>query len=362
MVRKIEDSNSTNDMLYNIRLFMQYVHKRFWLLKITLLLGIIAGVAYYFIQKPKYEAICTFILEERSAGSGGLAGLASQFGVSLGDLGSGGSIFAGDNILNILKSKKVVRQVLLSPVNIDSDSSKSLADYYLGTIEAHDSQQQIFSLSSSRLGITEDNMTAFQDSILNSIYNKLIEENISTEKVSRQGTIIKVQVTAEDDVFARLMSEGLVNEASRLYLNIRVGSAQENINKLQKRSDSLLLLLNNRTFHAAVSQPLDINPGIRSAVVPVEIANRDKTIVATLYAEVTKNLEASKLLLAQQTPVIELLDRPEQLLHNNKRSLIFLLFVSLSAAGLIYMTSVFILFLVQQALGQLESQNSANSK
>jgi uncharacterized protein involved in exopolysaccharide biosynthesis len=85
--------------------------------------------------------------------------------------------------------------------------------------------------------------------------------------------------------------------------------------------------LNNKSFAAAARQPLDINPGIRTAIVPVEIATRDKTVLATLYAEVTKNLEASKLLLSQQTPVIQLLDQPEHLLDDNKKGLLFLLIV-----------------------------------
>ena len=76
-----------------------------------ILVGFALGTVFYYRQKPKYRAVCTFILEEKSSGGGGLSGLASQFGLNIGSL-SGGSIFSGDNIINILKSKKVVEQVL----------------------------------------------------------------------------------------------------------------------------------------------------------------------------------------------------------------------------------------------------------
>ena len=109
-------------------------------------------------------------------------------------------------------------------------------------------------------------------------------------------------------------------------------------------------MLNNKSYRVAASQLLDINPGIRTAAVPVEIASRDKTVLTTLYAEVVKNLEASKLLLSQQTPVIQVLDRPSYLLDGHKKSLFFILFVSLFIAELIFLIGNFISFLLFKPL------------
>jgi hypothetical protein len=69
--------------------------------------------------------------------------------------------------------------------------------------------------------------------------------------------------------------------------------------------------LNNRTYTAASSQQqlVDINPALRTVPIAAEISTREKTIVATLYAEVVKNLELSKTLLNQETPVIEVVDQ-----------------------------------------------------
>jgi hypothetical protein len=75
---------------------------------------------------------------------------------------------------------------------------------------------------------------------------------------------------------------------------------------------------------------------------------RDKTVLGTLYAEVTKNLEASKMLLSQQTPVIELLDKPEHLLKDLKKSLLFCLVVFSALTGFFYLILSFILFFWKQ--------------
>jgi hypothetical protein len=166
-------------------------------------------------------------------------------------------------------------------------------------------------------------LTPLQDSVLNVIYETLINNNFYADRTSKQGSIIKVQITAASSVFARLMSERLVGEASALYFDIKTGTAEANIQQLQRRSDSLLVALNRKSYSAAASQPIDLNPALRTAVVNSEIETRDKTVLATLYAEVVKNLEASKLMLSQQSPVIQVLDRPEYLLKDMKKGMKF---------------------------------------
>src|SRR5687767_7020092 len=107
-----EDYYSLGEIVNNIMSFLRYLRKKWWMLVLSMLLGAGLGVAYYIMQKPKYEAVTTFILEEKSMSNNGLAGLASQFGLNMGNLTGGGSIFSGDNILDILTSKKVVQEVL----------------------------------------------------------------------------------------------------------------------------------------------------------------------------------------------------------------------------------------------------------
>ena len=347
MIEKKENS-SLHELINTARIFYRYLLRRWWLALIFILAGIAMGTAYYYRQKPKYIAVCTFILEEKSGTSGGLSGLASQFGLNIGGL-SGGSIFSGDNILNILKSKKVVEEVLLTRTGETSLGKTTLADLYLDFTGLRASMQKKPRLANINFS-DSGQLNPTQDSILNAVYEGIVKNNLSADRTSKQGSIIQVQVTASNSVFARLMTERLVDAASKLYLDLRIGNAQSNIRQLQRRSDSLLMLLNNKSYSAAASQPLDINPGIKTAAVPVEIAMRDKTVLGTLYAEVTKNLEASKMLLSQETPVIELLDRPESLLKDMRKSLFFSLVVFTALTAFIYLTLSFSLFFWKQNL------------
>jgi len=345
MEAKTEVSYSLSDVIQNLKGFINHMIRKWWLLLVFVVAGAALGGVYYSMQKNKYKAITTFILEEKSPSGGGLAGLASQFGINLGGLGGGGSLFAGDNILSILKSKKVVQNVLLRQVGDTAANNGTIADLYLEFTGLKKKWSQKPHLAGINFASVKGEMDPVYDSVLNFIQEDFVKNNLYVERTTKQGSIIKVQVNSGNSLFARLMAEGLVDEAARLYLDIKTGTAEANIASLQHRSDSLLALLNRKSFTAAATQQIDPNPALRTAIVPTEIATRDKTVLATLYAEVTKNLEASKLILSQQTPVIQLLDRPPYLLDNNKKGILFLTVVFGFIAGLLYIGVSFLLFL-----------------
>lgn len=332
-----KDYFTLGEIINNFRSFGRYLRKRWYMLVLALVAGITLGTVYCFKQKPKYVAITTFILEEKSAGGGGLAGLASQFGFDLGGLTGGGSIFAGDNILDILESRKIIQKVLLSEVE---NSNKTLADIFLDSYGWKKRWSEVDSLKDINFNSAIEGrpLSRKQDSVLNLVHQYLIKKALQVERVNKKGTIIKVQLQSVNDLFAMHMTNRLVDEASKLYLHIKTGTAQANIDRMQHRSDSLLALLNNKSYRAAASEMLDLNPGISTASVPKEIASRDKAVVATLYTEVTKNLEASKMLLSQQTPIIQVLDEPHLPLVDEKNSQVVVIAIGIFISLLLMTT------------------------
>jgi uncharacterized protein involved in exopolysaccharide biosynthesis len=61
----------------------------------------------------------------------------------------------------------------------------------------------------------------------------------------------------------------------------------------------------------------------------MELTQRDKTIAMSIYGELVKQLELSKWALAQQTPVIQILDMPKYPLEDNKFKFIVYLLVGI---------------------------------
>lgn len=123
----------TDKIRLMISCYMLHLRKKGAVMLLFVVLGVAAAFAWNFTATPIYQAKCSFVLEEKSGGGGGIAGLASQFGFDFGSLGGGsGNFFSGDNINDIIGSSTVMDEVLLSK----TDSATTLADLYLNASEA----------------------------------------------------------------------------------------------------------------------------------------------------------------------------------------------------------------------------------
>jgi uncharacterized protein involved in exopolysaccharide biosynthesis len=340
MQDNIKDNYSLRDVFGAVAALLRYLVKKSGLILAFVIAGGAIGFGLGILEKPKYEAVITFILEEKSMGGGGLAGIASQFGLDLGSVGGGASIFAGDNILDILRSKAILQKVLLSRVDPKESDSTTLADMYLSfknwKKKWSAETQALINFNSGKKDIP---LTAKQDSVLNRIYVALLKKSLSVDRINKKGSIIRVIVVSENSRFAQLMTERLVEEAGKMYLGIKTGIAQANIDRMQRRADSLLAQLNSKSYSVAAATNLDVNPGLKGLVVPTEIATRDKTVIGILYTEISKNLEISKMLLSQQTPAMQILDKPFLSLEDKSYGKLVLTFLG-SFIFLIFATMV----------------------
>jgi hypothetical protein len=305
------------DVIESIKRFFSYLRSQSKLIALCGLVGLVLPLIYRALQKPAYAASTTFILEEKSATGGGLAGIASQVGLDLGSLGSGSSLFTGDNILDIIKSRVIIEKVLLTPIS--GNSGKTLADLYLefSGMGADLPAPVSFAIPSVA-------HTVYQDSVLYVMYEQIAKKNVSVDRLNKKGSIFKIVTVSQNQVFSKNFAERLLKETTTYYVNVKTSSALANVKRLQARGDSLLRVLNAKSYNAASFQILDPNVAFKSMSVPAEVSSRDKSIVFSIYAEVTKNLEMSRIALVSQTPVIQLLDVPKYPLMDDRKSYLFL--------------------------------------
>jgi uncharacterized protein involved in exopolysaccharide biosynthesis len=323
-------------VLDEVKAFVQYLFSQIKLFLVLIVAGLLLGLGYYFWQKPQYVGKASFILEEKSGGmGGGISGLASQFGFDIGSLTGSAGLFAGDNILDILKSRTIIEKVLLTKIDTTKGvNGKTLADLYLEWSKlkqkwSDDKQLSTLNFTGSIAGKPN---TRLQDSVLLVIYQKLIKKNVSVERLNKKGSIIEVTASSQSETFSKLFTERLVFETIKMYVDLKTSVAAKNIIRLEKRSDSLMSLLNTKSYKSASLQILDANAAYKLAAVPVEVTQRDKSVTYALYSEVMKNLEASRMAIAAQTPVINLLDNAKYPLEDLRKEMLLLLLIG-AAAG-----------------------------
>lgn len=321
------------DVIESIKRFFHYLRSQFKLIALFAVIGLVLPLIYRAQQKPAYAASTTFILEEKSANGGGLAGLASQVGLDLGSLGSGSSLFTGDNILDIIKSRVIIEKVLMTPIS--GNSGKTLADLYLEFSGLGERLPTPVSFAITADSVAAPSHSVYQDSVLYVMYEQIAKKNVSVDRLNKKGSIFKIVTVSQNQVFSKNFAERLLKETTTYYVNVKTSTAAANVKRLQARGDSLLRVLNAKSYNAASFQILDPNVAFKSMSVPAEVSSRDKSIVFSIYAEVTKNLEMSRIALVSQTPVIQLLDVPKFPLMDDRKSYVFLGFAGLLAGLLV---------------------------
>lgn len=306
-----EDEVTLKSLILKIQEWVKYLLSK-WI--IIFLAGVIcAGLGFFYAYKTKvnYRAKLTFVLEDnKQGGIGSYSNLASQFGIDLGGSSSSG-VFAGDNIMGFMMSRLMVEKTLLYSINVDG-KVMSLADFYLSFNHikdkwANDPLMKNFSLPPTS---NRSMFTLQQDSVLQTIYEKILKGNLKIEKPDKKLSFIAVQCISPNETFSKKFTEILVSEATQFYIDTKTKRSKSNVDKLQAKADSLELLLNKKTYSAARAQDINMNPARRAATVNIELDTRDKMVLQTMYGEVLKNLEISKMSMAEEMPVIQIIDTP----------------------------------------------------
>jgi hypothetical protein len=342
-VTNMDDEISLKELINKFNQVIYYLRKQWWKIFIVASLGGLMGFFYAYSKPITYSATLSFVVEEGKSSSAGLAAIAGQFGLDVGGA-NGTGLLNGENLLLFLKSNELVKQTLLT--NYDSTTRYSLADKYADVYGLREKW-----LKSSKVGkavyfpISEGRVvfTRLQDSLLMTITSQLIKKELVIERPEKKATFITVQTTMRDELLSKFFCERLVQKATEIYVQSKIKRQKNNVDRLQKRSDSIGAILNNKTFVSASDQEkiLDINPASRTSTVNAEISGREKMMLATIYGEVVKNLEISKLQLSQETPSIQIIDPVGLPLNKNKIG-----FLTSSIIGFIIFSAFYIFFLV----------------
>jgi hypothetical protein len=276
------------------------------------IIGGALGFAYFLIVKPTYNARLTFVVEEaKQSGGGMLSALAGQFGVDIGGMAGTSGVLAGDNVQELLKSRFLIKKVLLSKSPIDS--SVSIADSYAKEYGWLKDWTQPVAVGSK-------NLTRYQDSLLQIMIKRVLEKELSISKPDKKLGFFELNIVNKNELLSQVICQQLIKEATIFYIDTKTRRLKVNVDRLQHKSDSLEFLLNKKTFSTLAQNQdmLNLNPAYTTAGADLEISNRDKIMISSIYSEVVKNLEISKTALIQETPTVQIVDQPELPLKKNE--------------------------------------------
>lgn len=317
-------------------------------------IGAISGFVYSKTKKVNFKAKITFILEDNKVGNSGLAGLASvagQFGVDVSN-GNGSGVLSNDNIMLYFKSPSLAKEVLISP--LDTINNQTFFDRYIKTYGLKSEWEKVIPKDIFEKINSFNNISRQQDSLIQIVVDKILSDQFEVTKPDKKASLIDVVIKMEDELLAKKYCEKIVEVVSERYIKMKVQRQSNSVNKLQNRADSIMKLLNQKTFSSLSIQnkstTMDINPLYKTnSSVDLETTIRDKSLLSSLFSSVVQNLEIAKFTLNQETPVFQIIDTPVLPLKKEKISTVI---TTLSFAfGFFMITIVF--FIVKRNIAKI---------
>jgi uncharacterized protein involved in exopolysaccharide biosynthesis len=308
-----EDEISLKELILKIKDWYRFLLTKWIVIVAAGIIGGAIGVGYTFTQKATYTASLSFALEDEKQGGGGLSGalgLASSLGIDLG--GSAGGAFSGANLIELMKSRNIVEKSLLNPITVNG-KTQSFAQYYINFNELNKNWDEKPLLKGIEFAPDADRskFTLQQDSILGNIYSSVLQM-LTVGQKDKKVSILSIDVKSTDEFFSKAFAENLANEVSSYYIEIKSKKARQNMEILQRQTDSIRAVLNGSILSVAtaIDNTFGLNPAMQVQKTTISKKQFDVQANTAILTQLVTNLEMAKVSLRKETPLIQVIDRP----------------------------------------------------
>lgn len=306
------DDLSLKDILLKVQTYWSFLWKKKWIIIICGLLGGGLGLTYSIFKKTNYTATYVFSIEGDSSMSSSFSSIAGMFGLG----GSSMGAFSGDNLTELLKSRRLIEKTLLKPIDIPG-VNETFFEYYIRVNELrkdceNEKKDDIVSICDVSYPLEQERktFTRAQDSILLYFSKQFVEKDISVSKVDKQLSFVTLSFTSKDELFSQLFTGALLDEVSSFYIETKTALSRRNINAFQLQADSIRKELDKALTSRAYYADENVNAARQIMGVQMQKKQTDIQIYGAAYAEMVKNIETLKLDLARDTPIIQIIDNP----------------------------------------------------
>jgi uncharacterized protein involved in exopolysaccharide biosynthesis len=315
-MEQYNDEILLKDILIKLSDYKAYLLKNKFAIIALSLTFCVLGLLLSITSDKQYNAELTFVVEDPQSGSslGAMSGIASQFGFDVG--GSSLSTFSQNNILELLKSRGVVESTLMTKIKIAGKEDLLIEHYLkLNGIKEDWAENPNFDAVDFH-----NKLTYIHDSISGNIWKRIAEEKLVVEMQSDEANIISLSYFSVNEEFAKQFVEVLIDQMSKMYVVHQTAQAKSTLYFLKERADSVFSEL--ELAEEKFAKAKDINQRIVKAsgrLKELQLMRRVE-VLNTMYLEIIKNLELSKITLLNNTPIINIIDKPILPLEEDKPS------------------------------------------
>ncbi len=299
---------SLKDIILKIVDWLLFLKQKWKLLLIVSFMSAAVSLVYALFQPKIYVGVMTFTLEDDKGGAsgiGGALGLASSFGIDLGVSSSG--VFNGTNLIELMKSRRLIEQALLTKAESVSAQNITLADLYIQSNKIY-----IDTIKRFPIGKIRESFSTQQDSLLGELVDKIKKNNLIVAQTDKKTSVYTIQVRSLNQGFSKELVESLANVASEFYIQTKSRKAKINVDILEKRVDSVKNELNYAIsgVAAANDNTFNLNPALNIKRTPSTKRQVDVQVNTAILTQLVVNLELARVALRKETPLIQIIDKP----------------------------------------------------
>ena len=308
---KNNDETSFKGIIVAISDYKNELKKRLVIILAVAITFSLIGFGFSNIQEDRYNAVISFIVEEQSETSNlsALSGAASMIGLDVG--GGATSSFNQQNIIELLKSRKIIERTLNNICEIEGKSDLLLNHYIRINNLITDSTTINFSSN------------YYNDSITSIVWFSIIDNDMEILFQNDEANILNLSFESLNAEFAKNFTEIVIDEMSEMYIDHQTEKSRNTLNNLYNRSDSIFKDL--KTSERNFAKVKDNNMRVMTASGRLEELQymREVEILQAVYLELRKNIELTHMSVLNETPLIQIVDKPVLPLENINRSTLF---------------------------------------
>jgi len=324
-----DDEISLKELILKLKEFW-YELWRNWFLIILFCIPFLAYNLYqHFTFEKSFTANLTFMVNE-DEGGGGLGGVSSVLG-SFGLGGAPGGEYNLEKMLSLLKSRKIIQNVILEKVNLNGQED-FYANHFIKIEDLHNTwTENTGPVDLSNFLFTNNKLEAFsieENTALKYIHSKFIGNSVRgispllKSTIAEETGIMQLSFQSKDEKFSILILEQLFEYLSEYYISQSIEKQLITFNLISAKSDSLEQEL--RTAEYSLASFSDKNRGLYNRTDQLQqfrLKGKVKMLGAA-YVKVVEQKEIAEFSLRDQTPVVQIIDYPISPIEPSKSSLI----------------------------------------
>jgi hypothetical protein len=314
---KSEDEEiSIGPLWTNIKQTFWYVLKRWYILLLFIIAFSALVLVYVWWYGTKYISTASFAVEGETASAGLLSSslsIANQLGLQ--GSAAKNATYNNNFFATLIQSRRVIKESLMQEATMDGKKDL-LANHYINLYHwrtgslIHKGWNKIPHLKDFYFHQKPlDQLTPLEDSIMNVIYDNILENNlVVTYDATTPFNLATFNTRSHD--YSMWMLKYMVDRSANYYMDNVFQLNKKNLTIADTRADSLGRVLKGLDFRVANLKDLSNNVIRQKGLVDVTSAQRNQGLLATQYTAAVNNLELAKVTLLTTAPILQVIDDP----------------------------------------------------